>query len=124
MRTLIAITLLAAAVGGCGSSSNEKPAPPAPAKSTPVPVATADLSGYSKGVKTFYAGIPAEPPEDPELATEAEYHQPPRPAEARMGDAITATGSNDGGRLGGTGTGGKRPGPPTAGDLPARDNGD
>src|SRR4051794_637514 len=115
MRTLLAITLLGAAVAGCGSSNEKPAATTTPGRTaTPQPVATADLSGYSEGVRTFYAGIPAQPPDDPEAATEAEYFQPPKPAQARLGETITLTGSNIGVRLRVTVTGVERTGSHTA----------
>src|SRR3954454_10958549 len=96
--TLLAITVLAVALAACGSSK-QTPAPAAvtpTATQTPRAVATADLSGYSDGVQRYYDGIPAEPPEDPEEATEAEYNKPPDPAEAPVGRTITLTGTNIG----------------------------
>jgi hypothetical protein len=95
MRNAVLIPLLAAALTACGGSDK----PPA----TPTPTATpADaLAGYSEGVRSYYGGAAA----DPHGGVEAEYHQPPKPAEATVGEPITLTGSNIGVRMDVTVTG-------------------
>ena len=55
-----------------------------------------DLAGYSQGVKDYYVEIHNEPTGDAETDVETEYHQPPRPAEAGLGEPITLTGTNIG----------------------------
>src|SRR3954447_8223920 len=97
--TLLTVFLLVVAIAGCGSSDSKPPAATPTAARTPKPVATADLSGYPEGVRKYYQGIPAEPPADPELATEAEYNRPPDPAETKIPGTITLTGVNTGVRL-------------------------
>ena len=74
MAKLIAIAVLAALVCGCGSK--EKSQTSAAAAPTPEP--------------TFWQGD-----ED----VEEEYHQPPKPAEAGLGETIVLTGTNLGVRL-------------------------
>jgi hypothetical protein len=90
----LALLLLA----GCGGDKQADATP------TPTPTATAaqtrpedpDLAGYSEGVKDYYVEIHNEPTGDEHVDVEAEYHQPPKPAEAGLGDAITLTGTNIG----------------------------
>jgi hypothetical protein len=89
MRTkALVILLLAAAAAGCGDSK-----PPAATTAT----ATADgLAGYSQGVRQYYAGAELDAADDPNADVEVQYFQPPRPAEAGVGETIALTGSNIG----------------------------
>ena len=80
---------------------------------TPTPTPTAAeadaLEGYSQGVKDFYGtDVHPETEEGSVEDVEAEYHQPPKPAEAGLGETITLTGSNIGVRMRVTVTGVKR----------------
>jgi hypothetical protein len=89
MHKWVGTIALAALLAGCGES---EPAP------TPAPRATG-LEGYSQGVRDYYVAVHPVPPDDSHAAVEAEYHQPPKPAEAGVGEAITLTGTNIGVRL-------------------------
>ena len=55
----------------------------------------------SSGASAFVYGVPHdhEAIDDPNAAIEAEYHQPPKPAEAKLGETITLTATNIGVRL-------------------------
>ena len=67
------------------------------------------LEGYSQGVKDFYGSdVHPEAEEGSIEDVEAEYHQPPKPAEAGLGETITLTGTNIGVRMRVTVTGVKR----------------
>ena len=102
MRKLLASVALALALGACGDNDRAD---------TPTPTATvADpLEGYSEGVKKYYGtDVQPEAEEGSNEDVEAEYHQPPKPAEAGLGETITLTGSNIGVRLRVTVTGLKR----------------
>ena len=104
MRTLPASVLLALALGACGDNDRAN-------KPTPTPTAAeADaLEGYSQGVKDFYGtDVHPETEEGSTEDVEAEYHQPPKPAEAGLGETITLTGTNIGVRMRVTVTGVKR----------------
>jgi hypothetical protein len=94
MRKLILLSAVLALLAGCGGSSDDPPS-----ASTPTPAATEeethDLEGYSQGVKDYYGGAH----EHAEGDVEAEYHQPPKPAEAGLGETITLTGTNIGVRF-------------------------
>ena len=89
MRMLFLAIASAALVAGCGGHDDD-PATPAPAE-----VETHDLEGYSQGVRDYYGD--AGPPAGGDV--EAEYHQPPQPPEAGVGEAITLTGTNIGIRM-------------------------
>ena len=87
-------------LAGCGGDKKSR--------GPPTPTATRrrrdaderpDLAGYSQGVKDYYVEIHNEPTGDAETDVETEYHQPPRPAEAGLGETITLTGTNIGIRL-------------------------
>jgi hypothetical protein len=100
MRKLLAGALLVLTFSACG----DKDGAPEP-RTTPAPAATTaadshDLDGYSEGVKAYY-GADAHPEAEPGSIedVESEYHQPPKPAEAKLGETITLTGSNIGVRL-------------------------
>ena len=57
-----------------------------------------DLEGYSPGVVEYYGQ--SHEHEDSEAGSiEAEYHQPPKPAEAKLGETITLTGTEIGVRF-------------------------
>ena len=67
------------------------------------------VEGYSQGVKDFYGSdVHPETEEGSIEDVEAEYHQPPKPAEAGLGETITLTGTNIGVRMRVTVTGVKR----------------
>jgi hypothetical protein len=93
MKRLLLLAVLAL-LAGCGSDKQAAPAPTATA--TPARAEDPDLAGYSQGVKDYYVEIHNEPTGDADLDVEAEYHQPPRPAEAGVGESITLTGTNIG----------------------------
>jgi hypothetical protein len=129
MRTLLGTILLAVLLAGCG---DKKPAEATPAAATPEATATAetttrredpDLAGYSQGVKDYYVEIHNEPTGDEETDIETEYHQPPRPAEAGLGETITLTGTNIGIRLEATVTKVDRVGSHTAVHVKLRNTG-
>jgi hypothetical protein len=103
MKTLLVVAVLAVLLAGCGDDKKT-------AETTPTATATGtstapprhqdpDLAGYSQGVKDYYVEIYNEPTGDAETDIETEYHQPPRPAEAGLGETITLTGTNIGIRL-------------------------
>ena len=100
MRSLFAVAVLALSMlAGCGSSEKRaEPTPTATPTATPAPerAEDPDLAGYSQGVKDYYVEIHNEPTGDAETDVEIEYHQPPRPAEAGLGESITLTGTNIG----------------------------
>ncbi len=113
MRTLLASALLVLVFGACGNDKDAatKPTPtPPPADATAPPAAEEadDLEGYSQGVKDYYGGSHPVAEEGSPESVEVEYHQPPKPAEAGMGETITLTGTNIGVRLRVTVTGVKR----------------
>ena len=113
MRKLLASTLLVLVFGACGDNQDgaTKPTPTTPPADATAPPAAAeadDLEGYSQGVKDFYGGAPAHAEDGSHADVEVEYHQPPKPAEAGLGETITLTGSNIGVRLRVTVTGVKR----------------
>jgi hypothetical protein len=94
MRTLLFTLLALLAFAACGGSDDP------PRSSTPTPTAEAehDLEGYSQGVRDYY-GAPHEHAEDETGGVEEEYHQPPKPAEAGLGETITLTGTEIGVRF-------------------------
>jgi hypothetical protein len=107
MKTLLATALLALLIAGCGSKQAEK-APPAATPAQELDEHGHDLSlaekealdGYSQGVREYYGDqVAVGTTGDQETDIEIEYHQPPRPAEAAVGDTITLTGTNIGVRL-------------------------
>jgi hypothetical protein len=104
MRKLLAGVALALAFGACGDKDR------ASAPTATATAAEADpLEGYSQGVKDFYGtDVHPEAEEGSIEDVEAEYHQPPKPAEAGLGETITLTGSNIGVRMRVTVTGVKR----------------
>ncbi len=102
MRKLLSAIVLAALLAGCGGSDPEPPAAEAPAPATetaePKNEHELDLSGYSPGVQEYYGG--AHEHADTEMGNaEAEYHQPPKPAEAKLGEPIELTGTEIGVRF-------------------------
>jgi hypothetical protein len=97
---LLGTFLLAAMLAGCGGSSE----PQTPTAATPTATAESeseeqhDLEGYSPGVVEYYGQ--SHEHEDSEAGSiEAEYHQPPKPAEAKLGETITLTGTEIGVRF-------------------------
>jgi hypothetical protein len=99
MRKLFAVMLLTVAFAGCGSDNDETPPASTPAAAEVEAEAAHDLEGYSEGVKRHYGGAHEHDESDPSAAIEAEYHQPPKPAEAAVGEPITLTATNIGVRL-------------------------
>ena len=98
MRKLFGTFLLTAVLAGCGGSSE----PQTPKAATPTATAEAaaqhDLEGYSPGVVDYYGEAHAH--SDDEFGSiEAEYHQPPKPAEAGLGETIELTGTEIGVRF-------------------------
>ena len=57
-----------------------------------------ELEGYSEGVKKYYGGAHVHE-DDAAGNIEAEYHQPPKPAEADLGGTIELTGTEIGVRF-------------------------
>jgi hypothetical protein len=100
MRKLLLVLALLA-LAGCG----EEAAPTATATAT---ATAAAADGYSQGVKDFYGGDVSHAEEGSAEDVETEYHQPPMPAEAKVGETITLTGINIGVRLRATVTAVKR----------------
>jgi hypothetical protein len=100
MRMLLSVIALSALLAGCGGSDPEPPPAVAPATETEEPnnEHELDLSGYSPGVREYYGG--AHEHADTEMGNaEAEYHQPPKPAEAKLGEPIELTGTEIGVRF-------------------------
>lgn len=77
MAKWIATAVLVALICGCGSDKQPAGSPAAAGTPTPEPL------------------VPAQSNED----VEEEYHQPPKPASADLGETITLTGNNIGVRL-------------------------
>ena len=102
MRKLMIAAFAVLAFAGCGGQESPKTTP------TPAP----EDGGYSQGVKDYYGDGDAHPETEPGTTedVEAEYHQPPQPAEAGVGETITLTGTNIGVRLRVTVTGVQRVG--------------
>ena len=97
------------ACAGCSSSRSCPSSPGAaagrrsPTASTPAPTATPredehELEGYSEGVKKYYGGAHVHE-DDAAGNIEAEYHQPPKPAETDLGGTIELTGTEIGVRF-------------------------
>jgi hypothetical protein len=121
MKKLLGTALLVLLIAGCGESGGSggrQPAGDKQAEKTPTPPAATpapeldehghDLSlaekepldSYSQGVRDYYGDeVAVGKTGDQEMDIEIEYHQPPRPAEAAVGDMITLTGTNIGVRL-------------------------
>ncbi|GEM_PF-6319905 len=120
MRKLFAILALSSLLAACGGNGDD----PEPQAATPAPTETEagphDLEGYSEGVLKYY-GDPHDHVEGGNV--EAEYHQPPKPAEAAVGEMITLTGTNIGVRLEVTLKSVKRDGDRTQVRLHLRNNG-
>jgi hypothetical protein len=98
MRTLLKIALLLLLAGCGGSDDNAHTSTPTPAATEAEASPEHDLAGYSQGVIDYY-GERHEHADDDSGNVEAEYHQPPMPAEAGMGETITLTGTNIGVRM-------------------------
>ena len=100
MRKLFALIAFTVLLAGCGDSKDD----PSPAAATPAPTEAEahvdeDLEGYSQGVKDYYGEVHTSTTGDDHIDVETEYHQPPKPAEAALGEPITLTGTNIGVRL-------------------------
>jgi hypothetical protein len=105
---LIALPLLLLLAGcGGGENNNARTSTPTPAATEAEASRAHDLEGYSQGVIDYY-GEPHEHAGDTSGNVEAEYHQPPKPAKAGMGETITLTGTNIGVRMEVTVTGVER----------------
>jgi hypothetical protein len=89
-RALLIPAVLGAILAGCGDSTPPASTPPSPKD---------ELAGYSQGVRDYYGGEHHDTGGDPNAEVEAEYHQPPKPAEAGVGESITLTGTNIGVRM-------------------------
>ena len=100
MRKSMIAALAVLAIAGCGGQASPKATP------------TAEDGGYSKGVMDYYGDADAHPEAEAGSIedVESEYHKPPQPAEAGLGEAITLTGTNIGVRLRVTVTGVQRVG--------------
>ena len=103
--------------GACGDQGTGSEATPPAATASPTAEAGDGLEGYSQGVKDYYGGVDTEAEPGTTESVEEEYHQPPKPAQARLGETITLTGSNIGVRLRVTVTGVKRVSEQTAVEL-------
>jgi hypothetical protein len=106
MRFLI-IALLALLAAGCGEKETPaggEAAPPQAQRDRAEEAAAAVEEahhfepGHSAAVREYY-GAPHSHEDDAAGDTEAEYHEPPRPAAGGRGDAITLTGTNLGVRM-------------------------
>jgi len=104
MRKLFALIAFTVLLAGCGDSKDDPPS----AAATPAPTEAEaqadehvdpDLEGYSPGVIDYYREVHTEETGDDHIDAEIEYHQPPKPAEADLGETITLTGTNIGVRL-------------------------
>ena len=101
LRLFVSVAVLAALAAGCGSDDPKPSAASAPT-ATPEHVEPAETdehrfqTGHSAAVRKYYGDSHANSPEGD---VEAEYHQPPRPAQGGIGDTITLTGSNIGVRM-------------------------
>lgn len=98
MRKLVLIALLGVLAGCGGEDKGSTAMPDGGGQATPAATPEHDLEGYSQGVIDYY-GDPHEHADDETGDIEAEYHQPPKPAEAGMGETITLTGTNIGVRM-------------------------
>jgi hypothetical protein len=100
MRTLLLIGIALLVLAGCGGDSE----PQGQTATTPTATATAQsesdhsLEGYSPGVVEYY-GKSHEHADDEAGNIEEEYHQPPKPAEAGLGETIELTGTEIGVRF-------------------------
>ena len=94
MHKAVPIFALVAILAGCGGSATPDPTPTATATATVA--ATDGLPGYSEGVREYYAGAQLDAADDPGADAETKYFQPPRPAEANLGETIRLTGANIG----------------------------
>jgi hypothetical protein len=106
---------LALLVTACGA---DDPAPQRPAATPAEDSAHAFEPGHSRAVREYY-GEPHEHEESELGESEADYHQPPRPARGGIGDRITLTGTNLGIRLAITVTGLSDPAPKPSKPAPA-----
>jgi hypothetical protein len=106
MRKILSLTVLAALLAACGGDARQATAPapkaspaataPAGAEAEREPHDEDALAGYSEAVREYYGDDHGHDAADPSADVEAEYHQPPMPAEAEVGGSITLTGTNIG----------------------------
>lgn len=97
MRRSLLIGIALLALAGCGESAKpeSEPTPTATAVAEERSEAEHDLEGYSPGVVEYY-GSSHEHADDEAGNIEAKYHQPPKPAEAGLGETIRLTGTEIG----------------------------
>ena len=93
MRKLFVLIAFAALLAGCGDGKDDTP----PAAATPAPTeveaASTTSTATREGVKDYYGAVhDQQRRRRSDAAIEAEYHQPPKPAEAGLGEPITLTG--------------------------------
>lgn len=91
---ILAVTVLLAACGG--ETKDPAPTPSATARAVIAPPKDPALAHYSEGVQRYYAGAQLGAADQDGADAEAKYFQPPRPAEANLGDTIRLTGANIG----------------------------
>ena len=96
MRKAVSIFALAALLAGCGGKDQPPPAPTATAATQAASAEDPALAGYTEGVRRYYAGANLEAADQPGADAEEKYFQPPRPAQARLGETIRLTGANIG----------------------------
>ena len=100
MRKLLVIALLLASSPGAAAASDE---PPTAATPAPDGEHAREDEHDARGLLGGRQGLLRRRPRarGPTTAgnVEAEYHQPPKPAEAELGETITLTGTNIGVRL-------------------------
>ena len=100
MRTLLGTVMLACRTGGlrrifrAADTEGRDARPRRPSNESD----EHDLEGYSPGVVDYY-GETHEHGDDEAGSIEAEYHQPPKPAEAGLGETIELTGTEIGVRF-------------------------
>jgi hypothetical protein len=108
MKKLLVTALFALVFAGCGDKQATTPAPAAATSAPELDEHGHDLGlaqkepldRYSQGVRDYYGDeVAVGKTGNQELDIEIEYHQPPRPAEAAVGDTITLTGTNIGIRV-------------------------
>ena len=96
MRKAVLIFALAALLAGCGDNDKQAPAPTATATTKAAPAEDPALADYTEGVRKYYSGAELQAAGQPGADAEQKYFQPPRPAQARLGEKIRLTGANIG----------------------------